>query len=66
MFWKHPTQVCMTYFSHMKLSLGFANEFFWASQKAIIHAFCPDYYIHSTSETIESVSDTLKNSGCRD
>lgn len=62
---KHPAQVCMTYTEHMKLSLEFSLIFFKASATALTHAFIPDVFITSTSDTVKIVEKKIKESGCR-
>lgn len=62
---KHPAQVCMTYTEHMKLSLEFSFIFLKASATALTHAFIPDVFITSTSDTVKIVEKKIKESGCR-
>lgn len=49
-YFQHPNAVCMTYFEHMRLSLGFSATLFIGSFKAIVHAFLPNYFITSTTD----------------
>lgn len=63
---KHPRQVCMTYFEHFKLSMNFSMLFFYAGFAAVIHAFIPDLHIHTTSETVDKIKNILSEKGCRD
>ena len=60
----HPAKVCMTYFEHFKLSMGFSITFAVASFKAFVHAIIPDIYIASTTNTVNMVQEKIKNSGC--
>ena len=62
----HPNSVCMTYIEHCLLSLGFSMKFALASAKAFIHAFAPNYFITSTSDTVHDMSKQLYSAGCRD
>lgn len=62
---KHPSEVCMTYFEHFKLSIGFSYKFIIAAIQAFIHAVIPDIYVTSTSDTINEVRDIIEKSGCR-
>lgn len=62
---KHPNNVCMTYFEHMALSLYFSYTLMVGSCKAFIHAFIPDVYITTTSDVSSEISTLLKESGCR-
>ena len=61
----HPAKVCMTYFEHFKLSMGFSITFAVASFHAFIHAIIPDIYIASTTNTVNMVQEKIKNSGCK-
>ena len=61
---EHPSKVCMTYLQHFKLSMGFSYMFAVASVKAFIHAIIPDVYIRSTTDTVETALQIIKNSGC--
>ncbi len=63
-FFTHPNSVCMTYFEHMKLSMGFSKTLFVASLKALVHAFLPNVYITSSSDVTKKMIRDLKNSGC--
>ncbi len=62
----HPRDVCMTYMTHMKLSLYFSYRLFVGSMKAFVHAFIPDVYITSTSDLSTELYKVLKSSGCHD
>mgnify|MGYP003970521409 FL=1 len=64
-FFTHPKEVCMSYFEHMKLSLYFSWILWKASILAVIHAFLPDTFITSTSDTNKEVEKILKESGCK-
>ena len=62
-FFKHPSNVCMTYFEHcmfLKIKLYVRS---W-SFKAIIHALFPDYYITSTSDLVKTINYEIENTGC--
>ena len=65
-FFIHPSSVCMSYFEHMVLSLGFAFTFFMGALKAIVHAFIPSLFITSTSDLIKDIDHSLKTKGCHD
>ena len=65
-FFNHPNEVCMTYIQHMKLSLYFTWVFSKAAILALIHAFFPDTFITSTSDTHKKIEKILKESGCRE
>ena len=62
---EHPRKVCMSYLQHFKLSMGFSYMFAVASIKAFIHAVIPDIYISSTTNTVETAVQIIKNSGCK-
>lgn len=62
---KHPSKVCMTYFEHFKLSMGFSYKFTIAAVQAFIHAVIPDLYISSTTNTIKDIQSIIEKSGCR-
>ena len=63
---KHPKNVCMTYFTHMRLSLYLSYLLAKASTKAMVHAFLPDTFITSTSDLTAKIQDILKKSACND
>jgi len=62
---KHPTDVCMTYLEHMRLSLELSSLFFVASFKSLIHAFIPDIYITSSTDTVYLAKQKMSKAGCR-
>jgi len=62
---KHPTDVCMTYLEHMRLSLELSSLFFVASFKALIHAFIPDIYITSSTDTVYLAKQKMSKASCR-
>ena len=61
----HPSQVCMTYLEHMKLSLELSSLFFIGSIKALVHAFIPDIYITSSTNTVNIAKEKMSKAGCR-
>ena len=63
-FFTHPNSVCMSYFEHMKLSLGFSKTFFVGSLQALTHAFFPNVFVTSTSDIHERIGNELSNAGC--
>lgn len=65
-YFSHPDRVCMTYFQHLRFSLYLAKLMFIGSVKAVMHAFIPDIYIHSSSDIISKISLLIKNSGCKE
>tara|TARA_Y100001980_G_C14531672_1_gene307703 strand:- start:268 stop:576 length:309 start_codon:yes stop_codon:yes gene_type:complete len=65
MLFKHPTQVCMTYFQHARLSLRLSYIFGSASSKALVHAFLPDIFDTSSTEAVKNAENLMKQSGCK-
>jgi len=61
---QHPNKVCMTYYEHFRISLRFSYIFAMASLKSLIHAFIPDLFISSTTDTLERTNIILKTNGC--
>ena len=55
----HPSNVCMTYLQHMKLSIELSSLFFIGSIKAFIHAFIPDIYITSSSDLVNTANQKM-------
>ena len=47
-YFHHPNSVCMSYFSHMRLSLFFSFQMFKGSITSLIHASIPQLFITST------------------
>lgn len=62
---QHPTNVCMTYLEHMKLSLELCALFFIGSIKAFIHAFIPDVFVTSSTDTVRDAKEKMSKAGCR-
>ena len=62
---EHPTKVCMTYLEHCKFSLEMASIFLYATGTAIIHAFIPDLFTDSTTDSVNHITKRLNESGCR-
>jgi hypothetical protein len=58
-YFQHPNQVGMSYCEHWKLSMYFARKLFFASIKAIIHAFIPSTYKTSTSDLTKHLHKVL-------
>ena len=65
-YFRHPNKVCMSYFQHLSLSLGFSNKLFIGSLKAYVHAIIPSVYITSTSDLIDDIYGQMKNVGCHE
>jgi len=62
---KHPKNVCMSYFSHLKFSFFLSFEFAKASICAIIHGIYPDIFITHSSDTIHQLNTEMQKIGCR-
>ena len=65
-YFMHPNKNCMSYYKHWKLSLYYSRRMFMASIKAIVHAFLPNYFITSTTNTINEIQLSIKENGCDD
>lgn len=63
---KHPKNVCMTYFQHAKVSLYFSYLFSKGAFLAIVHAIIPDIAVTSTTDTVAEISRILSTTGCKD
>lgn len=62
---KHPQAVCMSYGTHLCLSLYFSFILWVGSIQAFIHAFLPDTFITSTTDLAHQLDRVLKSAGCR-
>ncbi len=62
---KHPSEVCMTYFSHLKFSLYLSKEFAKASICAIIHGIYPDVLVTHSTDTLNKLKKNMEDIGCR-
>ena len=62
---KHPKNVCMSYFSHLKFSFFLSFEFAKASIYAIIHGIYPDIFVTHSSDTIYHLNTEMQKIGCR-
>lgn len=62
---KHPANVCMTYFSHFKFSMYLSQEFAKASIGAFIHGIHPDILVTHSTDTIKRLDNKMQQIGCR-
>ncbi len=62
---KHPSDVCMSYFEHCRFSLNLSFQFAYASFAALVHAFYPDVYVTHSTDTIHNIKKQMKDVGCR-
>ncbi len=60
----HPRNVCMTYLEHFKVSMNLSKIFLLASLKAFIHAIYPDFFITSSTDTVEKAKKIMNSAGC--
>ena len=64
-FTSHPKKVCMTYFQHFTFSIELSFSYLIYSYKAFIHAFIPNLYITSSSDSIKEIENKIKEVGCK-
>ena len=64
MYYKHLTQVCMTYTEHLKFSLSLSGKFAVGSYRAFVHALVPNLYTTSSSDVISDVAYHMSTHGC--
>ena len=62
---KHPTNVCMTYTEHFMFSMRMSIVLFYGGFCAIVHAFIPDIFVTSTTDTVYYIFTQLKSVGCK-
>ena len=60
----HPANVCMSYFEHLKVSMELSKIFFVASIKAFVHAIYPDFFITSSTDTVNKAKKIMSSAGC--
>ncbi len=63
---KHLKNVCMPYFKHMNFSLSLSKDLLGSSAKAFVHAFFPDIYTTSTTDTVNKLQEKMSAVGCND
>jgi hypothetical protein len=56
----------MSYFEHMRLSLGFSKTLLVGSVKAFVHAFLPNYFITSATDLYKQIGRELNEAGCHE
>ena len=54
----------MPYFKHMNFSLSLSKDLLESSAKAFIHAFLPDVYVTSTTDTLNKLEEKMSKVGC--
>ena len=65
MFFKHPSNVCMTYINHLYFSFRLSIAFFYGGICAIIHGIYPDVLESSSTKTVMFIQKRIKENGCR-
>jgi hypothetical protein len=65
MFFRHPSNVCMSYFQHMKFALRLSYHFFLGTITTFIHAFIPDIFVKTPTDISKHIHHLIENSGCR-
>ena len=63
-YFSHPNNFCMSYYDHFLVSINYSKIFTFAAIKAIIHAFFPNIFITSTTDSINKVNKLLKKYNC--
>ena len=63
-YFTHPNKNCMNYYTHLRLSLYFSRRMFMASIKAIVHAFFPNFFLTSTTDTIDDIKNVISKYNC--
>ena len=62
----HPASVCMTYVEHARFSFGIGVRLLVGACKAFVHAACPDRFVTSSSDLVQSLQEDMAKVGCRD
>ena len=63
---QHPANVCMSYFEHWYFAMEMSGRMLYGSVTSLVHAFIPDLFITSTTDTVNKIQSRLKEVGCRD
>lgn len=64
MFNKHPKEVGMTYFQHMKFAIKMSLSLFVLSITTLIHAIFPFLFVENVSNFIKETHMKLENRKC--
>lgn len=62
---EHPANVCMTYFRHFIFALEMSWYLGVGCAKSVIHAFIPDLFVTSVTDTTNLIQQRLLQVGCR-
>ena len=62
----HPSNVCMSYLQHWYFAMEMSTRMLYGSITSFVHAFLPDLFITSTTDTVNTIQKRLKEVGCRD
>jgi hypothetical protein len=65
-FFRHPTEVGMTYLEHMRFSLWLSTQLAGAAAASLVHAFIPDVLERTSSSTILRLAQVLRAMGCHE
>jgi|UniRef100_A0A6C0C0T1 hypothetical protein len=60
-YFKHPSEVNMTYTEHFKHSMYFSYLFLDSGIKAFIHAIMPEFFKTSTTDVNIKITKLLKS-----
>lgn len=64
-FTEHPSRVCMTFFTHCRLSLCLSALFLKASCQAFVHALFPFCFASSSTINCLYIQKLIESSGCK-
>ena len=56
---KHLVDINADYYDHMWFSLTLSGKLITGSVKALVHAFLPDQFITSTTDTVSDIQERL-------
>lgn len=62
---RHPKDVCLTYYQHLRFSLYVTKILFVGSIKSFIHSLLPDMFITSTTDLLSELNKEIEKIGCR-
>ena len=60
-FLRHLRKANETYFHHCKFALALGGKCFFAGLTAVIHAFFPEFFEHSTSKIVSELNNKLNH-----
>ena len=62
--WNHLSNVCMTYWVHMRFSLWIARRLAFGAVRAFVHAVFPPLYSKETTKLLVDLKQAIASSGC--